>query len=283
MTVTTYKPFVDRMIKKYEGGYGWNRKDPGGPTNYGVTCFDLAEARGQKMDSMARWAPIVQAMTLDEAEAIYARKYAAALRYNDLPSGVDACMMDYGVNSGVSRAITVARRILNIGGPARMDQALLDAIKKTDPEWLVNTMCAERLQFMHSIRGGSAWAEFGGGWGARVSDLKLYCDHLATNANPTIATKPEPAAPDLTHVSMPKATHEAKTAGKTTVGGAVATAASAEAAGLSHSWAAGAAIAVFVLGIAYEAYQDIKAANANSKVVIPVNPTVPAVAAPAAA
>lgn len=284
MSANTYIAFSGRMIKRYEGGYGWNRKDPGGPTNYGITCFDLAEYRGQKMDSMERWAPLVKAMTLEEAEAIYAKKYAGGIRYNDLPAGVDACMMDYAVNSGVSRAVLVARRIVNVAGSSsRMDQALVDAIRKTDPVWFVNTMCAERLQFMHSIRGGSAWAEFGGGWGARVSDLKQYCDHLATSAQPNVETLPEPKAPDLSKVAMPKVVHEAKTAGKTTTAAAAGTGTTAAAAGLPHSWVAGIVIGVFAAGIIYEVWQDIKTKSANNNVVIPTNPVVPMVAAPIAA
>ena len=55
-----YRPFVERMINRYEGGYGWNRSDPGGPTKDGITCYDLAEHRHQVMDSMVRWAPIVR-------------------------------------------------------------------------------------------------------------------------------------------------------------------------------------------------------------------------------
>ena len=54
MSQLTYLPFTARMINRYEGGYGWNRADPGGPTKYGITCYDLAEHRGLKMDSMAR-------------------------------------------------------------------------------------------------------------------------------------------------------------------------------------------------------------------------------------
>ncbi len=34
MTVQDYKPFVERMISRYEGGYGWDRNDPGGPTKF---------------------------------------------------------------------------------------------------------------------------------------------------------------------------------------------------------------------------------------------------------
>jgi lysozyme family protein len=270
MAQSTYIAFVDRMIKRYEGGYGWNRKDPGGPTKYGVTCWDLAEHRGQKMDSMARWAPLVQAMELSEAEAIYKTKYAAAIRYDDLPAGVDALFMDYAVNSGVSRPIIVIRRMLNVPGSSRMDQALLDAIKKIDPSWIIKTMCAERLQFMHSIRGGEAWAEFGNGWSARVSDLQLYCLHLATASQPAVATSPAPEAPDLSKLAMPKATHVAQTAGKTTVATAAAAGtASHVGAGLPVHWTAAIVIGVFVLGIAYEAYQDFKTNAANNRVFLP--------------
>jgi lysozyme family protein len=265
MALSTYKAFVDRMIGRYEGGYGWNRKDPGGPTKYGITCFDLAEYRGQKMDSMARWAPIVAAMTLDEAEAIYRKKYATGIRYDDLPAGTDAVMMDYAVNSGVSRPIIVARRMLNVPGSSRLDQPLLDAIKKVDPSWFVKTMCAERLQFMHSIRNGSAWAEFGHGWAARVSDLQLYCLHLAQ----PVAT-PAPEAPDLTKVVQPKATNTPKTATKSTVGGAVAAGVAAHTSGFPLWQTALIVGGVLVAGIIYEAYHDHSATAANNTVHLPV-------------
>lgn len=261
MAQSTYKAFTGRMITRYEGGYGWSKNDPGGPTKYGITCWDLAEHRGQKMDSMARWAPIVAAMTLDEAEAIYASKYATGIRYNDLPAGVDACMMDYAVNSGVSRPIIVARRMLNVPGPSRMDQALLDKIKATDPSWFIKTMCAERLQFMHSIRGGSAWAEYGHGWGARVTDLQLYCLHIVSNPSETA-----PAAPDLTKLAQPKVTHVAKTASKTTAGGAIAAGAAYHVSGAPHWQVAAIIVGVFLVGIGYEAYQDYVANKANATV-----------------
>src|ERR1035437_7925029 len=216
MALNTYRPFVDRMIGRYEGGYGWNHKDTGGPTKYGITCFDLAEHRGQKMSSMATWVPIVQGLQLPEAEEIYQTKYANAIRYNDLPAGVDVEMLDYGVNSGITRPIRVVRAILGVPGLAVMDTKLLDAIRKADPAKLVADISAERLHFMHAIRNGTAWDEFGGGWGARVTDLKAYALHLIA-APGTVA---EPQAPDLTKVSMPKAKHgnpnTVKTVAKTT-------------------------------------------------------------------
>ena len=257
-----YKPFVDRMINKYEGPYCWNSGDPGGPTKYGVTCFDLAEHRHEKMDSMTRWVPIVQAMPLSEAEDIYATKYATAVDFNDLPPGDDVVGMDYAVNSGIARPILVWRRLLNVPGPSKMDLTLLKAIEKTDPKWIVDQTCAERLRFMHAIRGGSAWAEFGRGWQARVDDLRVYGEHLV--AGGTHETAPPP--PDLSKVATPKAKHVPQTAGTKTAGGVVVAGGAAHAAGAPLWGVALAAGVVLAAGIAYEIWQEHKAAAANKLV-----------------
>ena len=275
MALTSYKAFVDRMISRYEGGYGWNPKDTGGPTKYGITSFDPAEHRGQKMTSMATWAPIVQAMQLPEAEAIYQTKYANAIRYNDLPAGPDVEMLDYGVNSGISRPIRVVRAILGVPGQAVMDQKLLDAIRKADPAKLVSDISAERLHFMHAIRGGSAWAEFGGGWGARVADLKAYALHLVA-APGTVA---EPVAPDLTKVAMPKAAHGDPVVASTTIKAATATAVASGAgshySGFSPTVVILAIVAVIVIGIAYVLYHKQQSAALNATVILPPSPLTP--------
>lgn len=246
-----YTAFIDRVIHSYEGGYGWNKKDPGGPTKYGITCFDLAEHRGQKMTSMATWAPIVQAMPLSEAEDIYRTKYAVKCGFDALPAGPDCCVLDYGINSGISRALASKNAIL------RGSTIQLYGAKK-----FVDSMCAERLQFMHAIRGGSAWAEFGHGWGARVADLQAYCDHLTLGG---VA----PVAPDLTHVVTPKATHVAKTAGAATTLSVPTSAGAAHYFGLDVAMVAGVAAAVLALGVGYEAWQVGKTADLNNKVILP--------------
>src|ERR1035437_5173110 len=269
MALTSYKAFVDRMISRYEGGYGWNRKETGGPTKYGITCFDLAEHRGQKMSSMATWAPIVQAMQLPEAEAIYQTKYANAIRYNDLPAGPDVEMLDYGVNSGISRPIRVVRAILGVPGQAVMDQKLLDAIRKADPARLVSDISAEGLHFMHAIRQGSAWQELGGGWGARVADLKTYALHLLSEPGAV----PEPVAPDLTKVAMPKAAHgdpdvTTKTL-KTATATAVASGAGSHFAGVPLELVLVIVGFVIVVGIAYVLYHKQQSAALNSTAILP--------------
>lgn len=241
-----YAPFVDRMIQHYEGPYGWNKKDPGGPTKYGITCYDLAEHMGQKMDIMERWAPIVQAMTLATAEQIYATKYATAIGFNTLPAGCDVVIMDYAVNSGTGRGETIANEF----------KALL-----TDPVKYIDAVCDERLRFMHAIRGGSAWVEFGHGWAARVEDLRTYAKHLAYGNSPVVAPPLHPAV-----VPTPKAQHVPTTVPGKTAGGAVATGIALHQMNFSWPIIIVGMCLVGVLGIAYEAWSESSTNTLNLKV-----------------
>lgn len=256
-----YRPFMDRMIPRYEGGYCWDKGDPGGPTNYGITCYDLAESRGQRMTSMSAWASPVRNMTLAEAEAIYVKKYAVGLHFNELPAGPDVAMMDYGVNSGIARPIHVARALVGLP-PGVMDNQLLDRILKSDPQLFVDQMCAERLRFMHSLKGGAMWQRFGHGWGARVADLKVYGDHLALGHNMATAA----AAPDLSQIVTPKAIHTPNTAGGPTSIATVGAGVAAQQAGFHWMAVGGIMAATVAAGVIYEIYQEQAAKAANATV-----------------
>jgi lysozyme family protein len=175
MTVADYQPFVERMITRYEGNYGWSRDDPGGPTKYGITCYDLAEYLGQQMDSMTRWAPIVAAMTLTTADDIYETKYATACAFNALGVGKDCVVMDFGVNSGPARSIKYAQIVTGVSVDGILGRITLDAINRYNPADFVNHFCNARLDF---LRGLTNWSIFGNGWHARVEDLRAYSLNL---------------------------------------------------------------------------------------------------------
>jgi lysozyme family protein len=265
---TNYAAFIKRVIENYEGGYGWDKGDTGGPTKYGITCYDLAEHRGKFMNSMAAWAPLVKDMPLQEAEDIYVSKYATKLYFDDLRAGPDCCILDYGINSGTARPLRVARALLKFTDPS--NPALIKAINAADPKWFVNAMDQERLHFMHQIRGGSAWERFGGGWGHRVNDLESYCNHLIAGS-PASVPSPAPTTPH------PKVVHGRPGATTGTItktaGGAIASGGTAHVAG-APSWVLPAVVGgVVIAGVAFAIYESRKYALANHTVVIP--PTVP--------
>lgn len=170
MTATDYQPFVDRMIARYEGGYGWDPNDPGGPTKFGITCWDLAEYDHEPMNSMAAWAPVVEAMPLDTAEVIYQEKYATAVDFDGLNTGCDCVVFDFDVNSG-STAIRYAQQVAGAPIDGLMGPVTLEAINGMDPATFINNLCDARLGFLQSL---SIWSVFGAGWSNRVADLRGY-------------------------------------------------------------------------------------------------------------
>lgn len=188
--IANYKAFVDRMIARYEGGYGWDRTDPGGPTKYGITCYDLAMHRGQRMSSMSAWAPICKAMPMSDAEEIYRSKYATAVRFDELASGIDCCWLDYAVNSGIGRPIRVAQKLLGVAVDGIFGRNTMGALVTYKGDFIAD-MCAERMRFLKALR---IWRTFGLGWTRRVNDLQHYCHSLVemtTMPVEAVAMKPE--------------------------------------------------------------------------------------------
>jgi lysozyme family protein len=176
--IQNYQAFIDRMISRYEGNYGWDRSDSGGPTKFGITCYDLAQYMHQKMDSMARWAPIVKGMSLSIAEQIYERKYATASAFSQINSGPDCALLDFNVNSGMGRGNRYAQAIAGVPADGVMGPVSIHAINAMDPAKFVNLLCDRRMAFLRRL---GIFATFGRGWTARVSDLRAYCLRLTAH------------------------------------------------------------------------------------------------------
>jgi lysozyme family protein len=179
-----YSTFIRRVISRYEGNYCWDAGDAGGPTKYGITCYDLAEYLGKRMQSMAAWAPIVRAMALSTAENIYANKYARRDRFNDLESGSDCVILDYGINSGVLRPVWIAQKITGRPRTNVFSDDLVKAINDYSANRFIDRMCDERMVFLRSL---SVWPRFRGGWTTRVADLRNYCHNISSDLVPPVA------------------------------------------------------------------------------------------------
>jgi lysozyme family protein len=85
-----------------EGGYSNLKNDSGGATNYGITIGDV-----RRFIKKNATPSDVKNLTKADAANIYKSKYWDAMGCDDLPSGIDYCVFDYGVNSGISRALKV--------------------------------------------------------------------------------------------------------------------------------------------------------------------------------
>ena len=82
-------------ILHHEGGYVNHPQDPGGETNLGVTKRVYQEWGGTKD---------MKDLTFDDVAPIYKKNYWDKMKGDDLPSGLDLCVFDFGVNAGPGRA-----------------------------------------------------------------------------------------------------------------------------------------------------------------------------------
>lgn len=172
-----------RRVLLSEGGYINHPSDPGGPTNFGITLA-VYRANGHANATAAD----IKAMPLDEAKRIYRIRYANPCGFDLDPAGVDYALFDYAVNSGVSRANKVLRRVCalpdNAGFPA-----VLTALAKRDAKAVVAAINAERLAFLQSLK---TWPVFGKGWGTRVKSVNAAALKMA--ASGAAAAVPEPVS-----------------------------------------------------------------------------------------
>jgi lysozyme family protein len=159
----------DTCLKKLlvsEGGYVNHPSDPGGMTNLGVTARVWEEWVGHPVDEKQ-----MRALTPGTVAPLYKKKYWDACRADDLISGLDYCVFDVAVNSGVGRAIKFLQSCVGVTPDGGFGPATLNAVKKAeqDPTALITTYCTKRLEFLQSLK---TFETFGKGWARRVEEVK---------------------------------------------------------------------------------------------------------------
>lgn len=179
----TLEESLDKHIFPDEGGYTNHPADPGGPTNWGITIGD----------ARTYWRPNataddVRRMPKQVAYDIYRKRYADVLQYDQLPAGVDYAILDYGINSGVSRAAKVLQQILKIGVDGKIGLVTLQATAKADRIWLINAIYNERTSFLKSLK---TFGVFGAGWMSRVTRGRKFALELAAR----YPIEPQPQVP----------------------------------------------------------------------------------------
>lgn len=154
-------PQALKQVLKYEGGYVDHPKDPGGPTNKGVTQAVYDNWRESQNLSIQS----VRAIADSEVAAIYKNLYWDRISGDLLPSGVDFAVFDFAVNSGVSRAAKTLQSVVGVTQDGVIGPATIQAAKT----YVAMSITNRRLAFMQSL---SIWSTFGKGWSARIADVK---------------------------------------------------------------------------------------------------------------
>ena len=149
-------------ILHHEGGYVNHPEDPGGETNLGVTKRVYQEWGGTKD---------MKDLTFDDVAPIYKKNYWDKMKCDDLPSGLDLCVYDFGVNAGPGRAAKYLQTLIGTVADGGIGPNTLAKLKEyTDETGVKETITNyqnERQSYYEKL---STFKTFGRGWTRRVEE-----------------------------------------------------------------------------------------------------------------
>jgi len=151
-----------KAILHHEGGYVNHPKDPGGETNLGVTKRVYEEFGGAKD---------MKDLTVEDVAPIYKKGYWDKMKGDDLPSGLDLCVFDFGVNAGPGRSAKYLQTMIGTvadGGIGPNTLKAVDAyVEEHGIEKAVENFQEARQGYYEKL---STFDTFGKGWTRRVTE-----------------------------------------------------------------------------------------------------------------
>lgn len=188
------------LYLKHEGGFVNHPKDPGGATNKGVTIGTLKRL-GIDVDGDGD-SDIVDLRNLrhQDVERVYKLFYWDAVKGDQLPSGVDYAVGDFGINSGPARAAKHLQKVVGVPQDGDIGPKTLAAVAKMDPQDVVNALCDSRLRFMRGLK---TWGTFGKGWSRRVAEVRAVALAWAENGPHVTETAKNEHEPPLVLTPSP--------------------------------------------------------------------------------
>lgn len=171
------------ITEQYEGWHQFSNDphDAGGATYSGVT----QRAYNAYRLSLKQSIQDVRRATDDEVRAIGKLQYWDPVRGDELFVGLDLVLFDISFNSGPVTAIKFLQQALRVAVDGQFGLETLGALNRV-PAFsdgggarnradLVNTICARRMSFWHSL---SNFWRFGKGWTARGVGIEDKADSM---------------------------------------------------------------------------------------------------------
>ncbi len=131
-----------QFVFRWEGGYVNHPSDPGGETNFGI-----AKRSHPGVD--------IANLTEEGAKDIYRSDYWNKVKGDDLPAPVALAVMDYAVNSGVSRSSKTLQKVVGAGqdgaiGPGTLGK-LAEAIAAKGEKNVAQDIVMSRADFLSDL------------------------------------------------------------------------------------------------------------------------------------
>lgn len=147
-----------------EGGFVNHPADPGRATNMGVTQAVWEEWVKRPVTEQE-----MRDLKPDDVRELYRVKYWNRVKGDELPTGVDLCVFDFAVNSGVHRGASFLQRMVGAKEDGIIGPRTLAAVNAEEQDVLIRRYCDARLKFLQGL---TTFATFGRGWTARVQKVE---------------------------------------------------------------------------------------------------------------
>lgn len=166
--------------------------DPGGATKFGITLVELRDYR-----NLGTLQPgDVEALTEAEAHDIYVGAYWDKIAGDQLPSGLDWMVMNFGVNAGWQRVARMLQKALGLQQDGDIGPETLASVGRNtnmfgSPLSLIKDLYDQQRAFY--LTRSTVW-KYGKGWLARLDRCHVLAVAAATPKFPTvlIPTGPKP-------------------------------------------------------------------------------------------
>jgi lysozyme family protein len=156
-----YQKCLDTILH-HEGGYVDHPDDPGGETNLGVTKKVYEEWGGTKD---------MKDLTVEDVAPIYKKNYWDRVKGDELPSGLDLCVFDFGVNAGTGRAAKYLQSMVGATADGAIGPVTIRAVHAyVQIEGLEHAIGEYQHKRQGYYEGLKHFATFGRGWTRRVSE-----------------------------------------------------------------------------------------------------------------
>ena len=170
-----WEMFFDMLIK-HEGGFTSDERDSGnakgdghgnkGSTMLGVTAWNWAKYTGKPAPM-----EVMKALTKEDVKPLYKKNYWDRVKADQLPSGLDLCVFDFGVNAGTGRSAKFLQGMVGATQDGAIGPATLAKVNEFVSMEGVEGAIAE---FQHRRQGYyeglKTFATFGRGWTRRVTE-----------------------------------------------------------------------------------------------------------------
>ena len=155
-----------KEVLKHEGGFVDHPQDPGGATNMGITLNTYRQYKSNPHLT----AQDLREISMTEVSDIYKTMFWDRVRGDDLPSGLDFLVFDFGVNAGNGRAAKMLQNLVNVpadGGIGPQTLRATHEVYAQDAEKLIVDYTDARAEYYQAL---PHFPTFGRGWLRRTKE-----------------------------------------------------------------------------------------------------------------